>query len=247
MWRIWNIATIYRIILSYRRTLLGTSWLMVGLTMIVLVKSFLFSGLLNIPSDRIIPNLAIGMLLWRFLVGIVNGSCNAIGSNKANFEQGYFPIFTPILSTIVYHGFTFAHALIPMVLISLYFVIPNWSEVWLVIPGLMLILFAALPIGFVLSVFCTRFRDLGNLIQAVLSVMFFVTPVIWVPEMARGVREWVLILNPFYHFMEIVRDPIVAQPIELINWLVALSIGIISWLAAYVLYTSYGRRILIWL
>lgn len=247
MWRIWNIATIYKIVLAYRRTYLGTTWLMVGITLIVVAKSFLFSGILNIPSERIIPNLAIGMLVWRLLIGIINNSCNALASNKSNFEQGYFPLFTPVLSTIVHHGFIFLHALLPMLIISIYFASPNWFAIWLVIPGLLLICFSAIPIGYILSVLCARFRDLANLIHSVMAVMFFLTPVIWVPEMATGVREWVLLLNPFYHFMELVRDPIVNQPVELLNWIVAFLIGLFAWAISYALYNYYGRRVLIWL
>lgn len=247
LWRIWNIATIYKIVLNYRRTYLGTAWLMVGITMVVVVKSFLFSGILNIPSERIIPNLAIGMLVWRLLAGVINGSCTALAINKSNFEQGYFPIFTPVLSTIVHHSFIFLHALIPMVIISFYFAMPVWLDLLLLIPGLILICFSAIPIGFILSVLCARFRDLANLIHAVMAVLFFLTPVIWVPEMATGFREWVLILNPFYHFMEVIRDPLVAQPIEALNWTVAFFIGIFAWVISYVLYNYYGRRVLIWL
>lgn len=247
LWRIWNIATVYKIVLNYRRTYLGTLWLMIGITMIVVAKSFLFLGILNIPSDRIIPNLAIGMLLWRFLVGVINGSCNAITLNKANFEQGYFPLFTPVLSVIVYHSFSFAHALLPMFIISFYFAAPDLKQVWLVIPALLLIFFAAIPSGYVLSVVCARYRDLANLIHAVMGVVFFLTPVIWVPEMATGFREWVLLLNPFYHFMELVRDPLVNQPIELLNWTISFAIGLAAWALAYVLFTIYGRRVLIWL
>ena len=247
LWRIWNIATIYRIVLSYRRTYLGTLWLMVGITMIVLVKSFLFSGIFNVPSNRIIPNLAIGMLIWRLLAGIINGFCNALSSNKANFEQGYFPLFTPILSVIIYHSFIFMHTFFPMVIISFYFMLPNMSDVWLIVPGIILIFFAGIPIGYILAVVCTRYRDLANLIHAVMGVLFFLTPVIWLPEMATGFREWVLLLNPFFHFMELVRDPLVNQPIEILNWIVALVIGLVAWGVSYLLFNFYGRRVLIWL
>lgn len=215
--------------------------------MIVLAKSFLFSGILNIPNERIIPNLAIGMLFWRLLSGIINGSCNAITSSKANFEQGYFPLFTPVLSTTVNHSFVFAHALLPMILISFYFTTPNLIHIWLLLPGIIIIFFAAIPIGFILSVICTRYRDLANLIQAIMGVLFFLTPVIWVPEMATGFREWVLLLNPFYHFMELVRDPFLNQPIEALNWIVSLIICFAAWGISFILFNFYGRRILIWL
>ena len=247
LWRVWFIATIYKIVLSYRRTYLGTVWLLVGITMIVVAKSLLFSGIFNVPSDRIIPNLAIGMLVWRLVAGVVNGSCNAMTSNKAYFEQGYYPLFIPVLSTIVYHSFSFVHAFLPMVLISFYFALPDIGNIWLVIPGLCLIFSAAVPIGYILSVICTRYRDFANLVHAVMGVVFFLTPVIWVPEMATGFREWVLFLNPFFHFIELVRDPLVGQPIDGLNWVVSFLIGITAWISAYLLFNFYGRRVLIWL
>lgn len=246
-WRIWLVATVYRIVLTYRRTYLGTTWLLIGITLVVLVKSLLFAGILDAPSERIIPNLAIGMAMWRLVAGIINSSANAITANKASFEQGYFPLFVPVMERIVHNGFAFLHSIVPMIVISLYFVFPNFPDLLLIVPAIVLIIVAALPIGFVLSVVCTRYRDVGNLVSAIMGVAFFLTPVIWIPEMAQGAHEWFLWLNPLYHFIEIIRDPLIGQPVEMLNWLVAFGISVVSWLIAYGVFRLYGRRILIWL
>ena len=247
LWRVWFFATIYRIVLSQRRTYLGTAWFFVGITMVVSVKALLFSGILSAPVERIVPNLAIGMAFWRLLAGMVNDSCRSIARNKAHFEQSYFPLFTPVLSTLVHQGFLLAHTIIPMFVISVLYISPLAISFVLVPAALGVIALGAVPVGFLLAVFCTRYRDLGNLVNSIMGVMFFLTPIIWIPEMAKGPYAWFLYLNPFFHFIELARDPLVGQPIEALNWIVAIGITAVAWLAAFALFRSYGRRVLIWL
>jgi ABC-type polysaccharide/polyol phosphate export permease len=146
---------------------------------------------------------------------LINGGCKAISSQRGLLLQRSLPLFVPSLSNISKNTFLFGFNISVAVLISLFFALPYWYGLPLAILGLLINFAAALPIGFVLSVACLRFRDLENTILSIMAVTFFVTPIIWLPEMAKGSRQFVLDFNPFYHMMEIIRDPMIGQPIEL--------------------------------
>ena len=247
LWRIWGIATIYQIVLQYRRTYLGTIWLAAGLVMIVGAKSFLFAGVLNVPTERIIPNIAIGLLLWRYFSGSLSASCNSLLIFKPYFESNYYPLFVPIFRVIVNQTFIFFHGLIPMLIISFYFYIPGPETILYLIGGLILSFFTILPLGFLVALISTRYRDFTAFFQSSMRIVYFMTPVIWLPEMAKGKYELVLLLNPFFHLIEIIRDPLLGQPIDPQNWLIVFGIGVIGWLLVAYSYRQHARRILVWL
>ena len=69
----------------------------------------------------------------------------------------------------------------------------------------------ALALTLMLGAFCARFRDIQPIVNSVMQIAFFMTPVIWKPEQLgpSGIRK--LALNPFFDLLEIVRGPILGS------------------------------------
>jgi len=76
--------------------------------------------------------------------------------------------------------------------------------------------------------------------------MFFVTPVIWKPELVSAHMRWLLPLNPFYSILEMVRAPMLGevpgQTIYLSAMLYSLALCAVSWL----LFCRVRGRIAFW-
>ena len=247
LWRIWAIAKVYSLVLRYRRTILGTLWLPAGLVFIVLAKGILFAGILSVPTERIIPNIAVGLLLWRLIAGILTSGCSAFSSFKRDFEAGYYPLFSPIFGVFVGELFIFIHGLIPILLISFFFILPSPSAIFYSLAGMILLMFCLIPVSFLLSILSTRYRDIAPLVASSMRVIYFLTPVLWLPEMAKGNYQWAVLLNPFYHLIEIIRAPLISQPVDGLNWIVVFCIALFCWIMVWTYYRIYRRRILLWL
>lgn len=246
-WRLWLLSSVYAVVLQYRRSFLGVIWVALGLLFLVAVKGFVFVGILGLSSDQLIPNLAYGLAIWRLYVGVINGGCKAISSQRGLLMQRALPLFVPSMSNLTKHLFLFGFSVFTVTSVSLFFTIPYWYGVPISILGLIINIAVAVPVSFILSVACLRFRDLENVIFNIMAVAFFVTPIIWVPEMAKGTRDFVLDFNPFFHMMEIIRDPIIGQPIEIKNWIVAIGLMICSWCIAWFVHRNNARQVLTWL
>ena len=69
----------------------------------------------------------------------------------------------------------------------------------------------ALALTLLLGAFCARFRDIQPIVNSVMQIGFFMTPVIWKPDQlgAAGIAK--LPLNPFFDLLEIVRGPILGS------------------------------------
>ncbi len=77
--------------------------------------------------------------------------------------------------------------------------------------------------------FCLRFRDVSQVISNIIQIAFFLTPIIWQPSQGRVSQEFIL-LNPFYHMIELLRAPLLGHPPTLLNWVVSL--GVVAFFAA---------------
>ena len=140
---------------------------------------------------------------------------------------------------------TAAHNVWIFVLVAFLFSVEiDWSIVF-VAPALALILLNGLWVGLLFGLLSARFRDIPLIVSNIVQVMFFLTPVIWRADMLPE-RALLLDANPFYHFVEILRAPMLGHPPGVENWLAALSVALVGWVIALIFYTAYRWRIAYW-
>ena len=78
------------------------------------------------------------------------------------------------------------------------------------IPGFALIVWTGFWASFTLGVLNARYRDFGQLVAAFMTFLFFLTPIFWLPERLGEYAVYVN-FNPFYHFIEVIRGPILGR------------------------------------
>ena len=121
---------------------------------------------------------------------------------------------------------------------------PDWSSL-LAVPGLALLCINGIWTGLLLGLVSARFRDVPPIVESVLRILFFVTPVIWMPEFLPE-RIVLLDWNPFFHFLEVVRAPLLGELPALRSWLMVLAITVGGSLSTFFMYVRYRRRIAYW-
>jgi ABC-type polysaccharide/polyol phosphate export permease len=94
-----------------------------------------------------------------------------------------------------------------------------------------------------------RFRDLQQVIMSVVQVSMFVTPLFWPPEGLEGLRRiFFVALNPLYHLLTIVRDPLLGGKLPPVNsCIAAVLITVAGWTIAYFAFDRFRKRIPYWL
>jgi ABC-2 type transport system permease protein len=156
------------------------------------------------------------------------------------------PLSIHIFGMIWRNVLIFAHNMALYVLIAIVFALyPTWATL-LVIPGLFLVCLNALWIGMLLGTLCTRFRDIPPIVTTVMQMMFLLTPILWRPDQVPG-REAVSRLNPFYYFVELIREPLLDRPGSPDIWAVAILITLGGLAVALPLYGRFRDRIVYWL
>ena len=232
----------------YRRSSLGPFWITISTGVMIACLGIIFGNLFETPIQEFFPFLSAGLILWGLISSTISESTTVFTSAEAVIRQLPLPLFTHVLRMVTRNVYIFFHNLIIYPIVLLVAQKNTGSEVFLFIPGLILLLTNLLWMSLLLGIVCARFRDLVQIVQSFLQIGFYVTPIIWMPGLlARRTAAMILEPNPFYHLLEIVRGPLLGQLPTLTNWTVSASFAIIGWLITIILFNKFRNRIAYWL
>jgi lipopolysaccharide transport system permease protein len=232
----------------YRRSRVGAFWLTINMGVLIAALSVVFGTLFRIPTEEFIPYLATGLILWGFFTSCVGEGCVGFVNSAQTILQVRMPLSTH-LGLIIYRNITIlGHNLLILPIVFLAFSRPISAEMLLVLPGFALLLLNIGWIVLVLSVICTRFRDMTQIVQNTLQVFFYLTPIIWSAALLpdRVGAHW-LNINPFYHLISVVRAPLLGDLPTLVNWLAVIGMAAVGWAFAIPFFGKYRKRIPYWL
>jgi ABC-type polysaccharide/polyol phosphate export permease len=97
-----------------------------------------------------------------------------------------------------------------------------------------------------LSPVCARFRDLAQVIASILQVMFFFTPIFWVPG-GQLSRPILVEANPFYHLLQLLRAPLLGELPTALNWQVSVAVTVVAGVGALASLAATRRHVYLWL
>jgi lipopolysaccharide transport system permease protein len=115
----------------------------------------------------------------------------------------------------------------------------------LALPGLLLVAVNAFAVALFLGMLCARFRDIAPIVASVMQLAFFLSPVLWKPELLAERQVW-LPLNPFYVVMETVRGPLVEGGASAVVWLSAVLYTALACAVAFAFFVRFRGRIAFW-
>jgi len=232
----------------YNRSLLGAFWLTISVGVMIASIGFVFGRIFDAPLNQFLPFLSVGLIFWNFISATITEGGNGFVAAEAIIKQQFIPLSVHIFRVVWRNLVILAHNIVIVPLILVATKTEFSPEMLMVVPGLLLLLLNVSWMGIFLGVVCTRYRDIPQIVANFIQVMFYLTPVIWTPEMlqSRGV-VYMLSLNPFFHFIQIVRAPLLGQTASLDNWLVAALVAVIGWCFTLIFFGMYRRRIAYWL
>jgi ABC-type polysaccharide/polyol phosphate export permease len=232
----------------YRRSALGPFWLTISMGVMIGTIGVVFGQIFNTPEAEFLPFLAIGMILWAFISTSVTEGCVGFISAEGVIKQLPLPLFLHILRMIWRNSIICAHNVIILPIVYLVLSKSVSFVALLSIPGLLLLTINLIWVSLILAIVCARYRDLPQIINSILQVVFYVTPIMWMPgSLPKRTGGYLLDFNPVFHLLEIVRAPLMGQLPTAANWEVSAIIALVGWSIALVIYGSYKKRIAYWL
>jgi len=245
-YRIWNLLAFQDIRQRYRRSVLGPFWITLSTLISIAALGLVYSKLLKEPAAEYLPFLSVGIVCWTFISSIVVESCGAFTSAEHIIKQVRLPFGLYVLRIVWRNFIIFGHLAVVVVLVMIYMQVPVTWRLLLLPLSLALVAAAGVAAGYLLGGLCTRFRDVPQIVASLVQVVFYVTPVIWRPTLLKG-HEEIMLMNPFYHFIEIMRGPVLGQDVAPISWALSIGMTLALWLGAILFMGRYRARIAYWL
>jgi ABC-type polysaccharide/polyol phosphate export permease len=232
----------------YRRSSLGPFWLTISMGVLIGALGLVFGNLFGTPMKEFLPFLTIGLILWTLITSALNEGCTGFTVAEAMIKQISLPLFTHILRILWRNLVIFAHNIVIYPFVLLVFWVPLPGTSLLAIVGLVLLMINLSWMALLLGVFCTRYRDIPQIVSNLLQVFFYLTPIIWMPQLIQKRASALLIdVNPFFHLIEIVRAPLLGTLPSALNWEFSTILALAGWCITILFYGRFRSRIAYWL
>lgn len=232
----------------YRRSTLGPFWLTISMGVLISTIGIVFGQIFKSPMTEFLPFLSVGLILWSFISTVVTEGCSGFISAEQIIKQLPIPLFVHVLRLIWRNILILAHNIVILPFVFLLMGKSLTILAFLSIPGLILGVVNLAWISLILGVLCARYRDLPQMVTSIIPVFFYLTPIIWMPSLLpQRAGVYLLNLNPAYHLIETIRAPLLGQSPTALNWLVSLSLAVVGWGLALLVYGRYKGRIAYWL
>lgn len=194
---------------AYKQTILGPVWIVINPLLSTVVFTVIFGVIADIPTDGVPQFLFYlsGNILWGFFSSCLNRGSGTFLGNARLFGKVYFPRLVMPISGIIYNLINFLlQTVVFVILVIVYSLIgANVHPNIFILFTPLLVLHTALlgtAIGLIISSITTKYRDLNVLVSFGVSLLMYITPVVYpiskVPENFR----WLMLLNPVAPIVE---------------------------------------------
>ena len=250
----WLFSTWFLFLIRYRRTSIGPLWIVATPIMFIGFLGALFVGLSNLSTSVFIPHMTIGFICWTLLGGFLGRSSSLYSRNKAMMMQGetrHTDVILLDISELVVH---FLHQAILILAVCLFYKTIKGPYALFSLLGLLVVILNGFWFTIVVSIIGARFNDVSQLMGSVTSILFLATPIIWMPTTEPGgvvgsrgnILEVYMNFNPFYHFLEIIRAPLMNNPVAPLTLIVIGTITVLGFALAAFVYSRYRHMVVLW-
>ncbi|RJQ77422.1 ABC transporter permease [Pseudonocardiaceae bacterium YIM PH 21723] len=256
----------------YRRSVIGPLWITISMAVTACALGLLYSAILGSTINTFLPYITVGFIIWNFINNCVLEGTEAFIANEGLIKHLPAPISVHIFRTVWRQVLFFAHNLVIYFIVAAIFFKTmtnpyqlieggSWNPgigwtVLLAIPAFVLLVVNSVWVTMLFGIIATRFRDIPPVIGSLMQLLFFMTPIVWFADALNkknslgGARptwqKYVVESNPLYHYVDIVRAPLLGQQIHWHSWAIVGGLTIFGWGLALLALRNYRARVSYW-
>jgi ABC-type polysaccharide/polyol phosphate export permease len=191
---------------KYKGSFLGILWSFINPLLSVLVYAIVFPYIMRMKVENYLIYLITGMIPWTFFTSAINTGIVSILSNADIIKKVYFPRILLPISAVTSALVNFGISCIIVLLFCVFGGVGvSYHLIWLPIIAIIQYILL-LGITFILSAIEMYMRDIEHIITFVLAMAFYVTPILYSPDIFPENLSWILKINPMAHLIYAYRD-----------------------------------------
>lgn len=218
----------------FKQTAIGFLWIVLQPLIQMLIFSVIFGLLIRVQTSDVPYNIFFlsGFVVWQFFTQVVNSSALSLVANISIIIKSYFPRLALPLSTVLGSLVDFAVAfllLLVFLLVNGHFPI-SWR--YLLIPFLLALttIFAS-GVGLLFGALMVVFRDMKNLLNFILMIWMYLTPIMYPLSIAPEKYRIYFYLNPLVSLVDAFRWVFLHQgDLPRFDYLlISLAVSVVIW------------------
>lgn len=244
-WWMWTAMSWQDILQRYRGSVLGPFWLTLSMAIAIMALGFLYSELFRLDVRTYLPYLCIGLVIWTLIASLLQDACSTFIGAEQMVRQIKLPYSVHAYRVVWRNLIIAAHNIVVYVGVVILFDLKLSLVSLIAVPGLLLILFNGFWVSVMLGMICSRFRDVPQIIASLIQIAFFVTPIIWSPDLLEhriGFAHW----NPLFGFIDLMRAPLLNQYPHPTSWITTLLVTAIGGTVSFLFFARFRARIPYW-
>ncbi len=244
----WIYATWLEIVTKYRRSRLGLFWALLPPALYAFGVGGFFAYIQGQDPRDFIAHLGIGYIVFRFITVSLSEATTACTGHASFILDGRVRL-TDYVLRVVSKSMFYLVVSIPVaaaaMAVSTTF---QWSGLIVLLPALLLVVVNVAWMGAIVAVIGARLPDVHELIGSILMISFLFTPILWHADQAPAntLRGGIARANPLYHMVEIVRAPLLGEPIERLTYVYLTVMLVVGGLLAAWVYRRFARYVPLW-
>lgn len=191
---------------KYKGSFLGVLWSFLNPLLQVLVYAIVFPYIMRIKTENYLQYLIIGIIPWTFFITAINQGMIIVRMNAGIIKKVYFPREILPISVVISGLVNFV---ISCSIILIFCLLGGIGLSWhiLLFPLILIWQFIlTLGVVFALSAINIYIKDTEYLIQFLINMLFYATPILYPATLFPKSLRWVLYINPITEIIEAYRD-----------------------------------------
>lgn len=201
---------------KYRRSMLGLGWSLLQPLATALVLGTVFAGIFDLDPTTYGMYLIIGLCFWNYLSGVANLGCTSMLAGESYIRQYPAPMAIYPLRTVLGAAIHFSVALGFLIVVSwCMYGFGNLLALTSLVPTMLLLLIFGWSLAALMGLANVYFHDTQHLVEVALQILFYATPIIYLPEMLEekasavgNAAVWMINANPLGAFVMLLRQPL---------------------------------------
>jgi ABC-2 type transport system permease protein len=257
----------------YRRSVIGPLWITLSMAITAIGLGLLYSALFNAKIPTFLPYITVGFIVWNFILGCLTEGTETFIRNEGLIKHLPAPLTVYALRTVWRLTLMLGHNLLVYLVVVIIFwsdlTTPGYTITndagAVAQPGISVAILMAIPafallavnggwVTILFGIISTRYRDIPPVITSLSQLLFFMTPIVWTTDILTrvtggGSSDWRMLvaeLNPLYHYLQIMRAPLIGNEQSWHHWAVVGGFTVVGWAVAFVAMRNYRARVSYW-
>jgi lipopolysaccharide transport system permease protein len=230
----------------YSRSTLGPWWITLGTAIGIIGLGLVWSAVMKVELSVMLPNLAVGLTLWYMISGVILESANCFFNQSATIKNYPLPLSLHPLRLLSKHLINFGHNISIIVLVFFIYGFPGWTDFLWSLLGLLILVINLFWVSILVATLGARYRDLGPSIDALMPVIFFLTPILYKKSDILGAAAWYQ-YNPVATLFSLVKEPLLSVPIGAVDYLSMALLGLAGWVITLMVFSRAKNNIVLWI